>query len=311
MSTSACGSSTGVCSWGCPGGLGFGPVRARCGSGAVAWVSGVLAAPGTQGSWRPEQQEIQCSRMVWQPVLANTLQCSCLENPPDREAWQATVYRIGRSWTQLKRPCMHRHKIFFFLPVAALPQWELSMEVVQLLGFWGPWGHWACRDTDCLCCRSYGSLRVFFQAFFSWRSEGLFGQSFSVVPPVQALRGLPCLGSFSAVWHIRHIEGLPLAGQHQALQGAPWVGSNSVVQCIRCLMGQPLYCSAADPGIRGERGCGDGSTPYAWLSSIALLPSLLGFPSQAFPTAISSLTSLQSVSLQSTAALTLGLLLNC
>ena len=27
MSTSACGSSTGVCSWGCPGGLGFAPVR--------------------------------------------------------------------------------------------------------------------------------------------------------------------------------------------------------------------------------------------------------------------------------------------
>jgi len=26
--------------------------------GAVAWVSGILAAPGTQGSWQLEQQEI-------------------------------------------------------------------------------------------------------------------------------------------------------------------------------------------------------------------------------------------------------------
>ena len=40
---------------------------------------------------------------------------------------------------------------------------------------------------------------------------GLFGQSFSIAPPIQALRGLPCLGSFS-VQHIRHIEGAPLAG---------------------------------------------------------------------------------------------------
>ena len=31
--------------------LGF-PVRARCGGGAAAWVAGVLAAPGTQGSPR-------------------------------------------------------------------------------------------------------------------------------------------------------------------------------------------------------------------------------------------------------------------
>ena len=36
----------------------FAPVRARCGGGAAAWVAGVLAAPGTQGSWRLGQQEI-------------------------------------------------------------------------------------------------------------------------------------------------------------------------------------------------------------------------------------------------------------
>ena len=58
ISTSACVSPTGVCSWGCPGGLGFAPVRARCGGGAAAWVTGALAAPGTQGSWRLGQQEI-------------------------------------------------------------------------------------------------------------------------------------------------------------------------------------------------------------------------------------------------------------
>ena len=55
ISTSACGSSTGVCSCGCPGRLGFSPVRARCGDGSAAWVTGVLAVPGTQGWWLGQQ----------------------------------------------------------------------------------------------------------------------------------------------------------------------------------------------------------------------------------------------------------------
>ena len=32
---------------------------------------------------------------------------------PDREAWQATVYRVAKIWTLLKRPCMHKYKTFF------------------------------------------------------------------------------------------------------------------------------------------------------------------------------------------------------
>ena len=34
--------------------------------------------------------------------------------PPDREAGQATVYRVVKSWTPLKQPCVHRCKTFFF-----------------------------------------------------------------------------------------------------------------------------------------------------------------------------------------------------
>ena len=45
----------------------------------------------------------------------------------------------------------------------------------------------------------------------------IFVQFFSVVPPFQALRGLPSLGSFSGVQCLRHIEG------------PPWLGSYSVV----------------------------------------------------------------------------------
>ena len=33
----------------------------------------------------------------------NPLQCSCLENPRDREAWWATIYGVAQSQTRLKR----------------------------------------------------------------------------------------------------------------------------------------------------------------------------------------------------------------
>ena len=51
--TSACGLSIGVLSWAYPGGVGSAPVRATCGG-----VTGVLAAPCTQGSWWLGRQEI-------------------------------------------------------------------------------------------------------------------------------------------------------------------------------------------------------------------------------------------------------------
>ena len=36
------------------------------------------------------------------------LQYSCLENPMDREAWQAAVHGVAKSWTQLNR-CTFTH----------------------------------------------------------------------------------------------------------------------------------------------------------------------------------------------------------
>ena len=98
------------------------------------------------------------------------------------------------------------------------------MKVAQLLGLQGPWQCRVSRDTDCLHPRGYGPIRVFFQASCSWQSEGLFGQSFSVALPIQALRGLPYLASLSVVPQVKHIEG------------PPWVGSYSVVQHVRHLM---------------------------------------------------------------------------
>ena len=74
-------------------------------------------------------------------------------------------------------------------------------------------------------------------------------------------------------------RGAPLAGVLlcslvcQALKRAPLVGSYCLVQRLRCLMGQPLCCSAA--GLCGERGCGEGSTPYA---DSAVSPCFHGCP---------------------------------
>ena len=69
----------------------------------------------------------------------------------------------------------------------------------------------------------------------------------------------------------------------QELQGLPWVGSYSVVQCVMCLMGQPLYCSAANAGMWGERGYGDGSTPYTLLRSISFFHGYGAFLHGHFP----------------------------
>ena len=88
------------------------------------------------------------------------------------------------------------------------------------------------------------------------------------------------------------------------------MGSYSVVQCVRRLSDRLTSIVQLPILVCEERGYGDGSTHYVWLSSIALLPWLLGFPPQAFPSTISSLTSPWSLSPQSTAALTLGLLHN-
>ena len=120
--------------------------------------------------------------------------------------------------------------------------------MVKLLSFQGTSQHQVCRDTDCLCLRSHGPESSFEPVVAGDQKASL--ASLSPIPPVQALRGLPCLGSFTVIWPIRHIEGATLAGfllcrlARQALKGASWVESYSLVQCIRHLMAQSLYFSA-------------------------------------------------------------------
>ena len=44
----------------------------------------------------------------------NVFLYSCLENPTDRGAWQATVHRVAKSWTLPKQLSMHVLFKFFF-----------------------------------------------------------------------------------------------------------------------------------------------------------------------------------------------------
>ena len=37
----------------------------------------------------------------------NLIQYSCLENPMDRGAWQATAHRVAENWTQLNKLGTH------------------------------------------------------------------------------------------------------------------------------------------------------------------------------------------------------------
>ena len=136
----------------------------------------------------------------------------------------------------------------------------------------------------------------FFEPLCSWRSEGLFGQSFSIVPHAQALRGLPCLGALCC-------------SGHQGRRGTPPTG---VLLCssVRQTFDGPASLLFSYRCWRVGREAVVMAPPPLQLSSIALLPRLPGFPPPESPTTISSLTSPQSISLQSTAALTLGLFHN-
>ena len=65
---------------------------------AKAGHSGLI--PGSGGAWQlPSLEEGH----------GNPLQYSCLENPMDRGAWQATVHGVAKSWTQLKQLSTHAH----------------------------------------------------------------------------------------------------------------------------------------------------------------------------------------------------------
>ena len=110
------------------------------------------------------------------------------------------------------KACVHRCKTFSACsssdPVRVEREGGTAAWLVGILGSTKCAGTWTASTTGVM------ALSVFFRASCSWQSEGLFGQFFPIAPPVQAHRGLPCLGSFSVVQHVRHIEGPPWLGSY-------------------------------------------------------------------------------------------------
>ena len=59
----------------------------------------------------------------------NPLQYSCLENPMDRGAWQATVHRVTKSWIQLKWLSTHTCTPISVVGMALVPSHRGMMKM--------------------------------------------------------------------------------------------------------------------------------------------------------------------------------------
>ena len=225
MSTSACGLSTGVCCWGRLEGLGlplWGP-----GVEVVQllelrgfWQHQVLRGVGSYGRRKYSVPE-GYSKQYW-PIHSSIL---AWRTPP----WQRTLagYNLqGREETQVKWPCVHWHKTFACgcsAPVRAEHEGGTDAWLVGTLVAPRVRGH---RPPALQELWPYQSLFLsLLQLVFRMPLWPVFlcSSTFSV------LRGLPCLGSFSIVQHIRHIDG------------PPWLGSYSVDWRIRHLKGHPWW----------------------------------------------------------------------
>ena len=89
-------------------------MRVRCGGGAAAWVAGILAHQvlrGVGGLGSRKYSALEGYGNQYWPIHPSIL---AWRTPfPDREAWQATVYRVAKSRTLLKQSCVQRGKTFF------------------------------------------------------------------------------------------------------------------------------------------------------------------------------------------------------
>ena len=65
--------------------------------------------------------------------LGNPFRYSCLENPMNRGAWQATVHRTAKSWTRLK--WLSTHRLFYSVVSAVSTQW-ISYVYTNIPSLW-------------------------------------------------------------------------------------------------------------------------------------------------------------------------------
>ena len=63
------------------------------------------------------------------------------------------------------------------------------MKEAQLLGLQGPWQRQVCRDSDCLHCRSYGPIRVFFKPLVAGDQKASLASLFPLLHLFRHLEG--------------------------------------------------------------------------------------------------------------------------
>ena len=123
------------------------------------WQHQVLRGVGGQGSTKYSALE-GYGNQYW-PVRSRILPWRTPS--PDKEAWQTSVQGCKESDTT--EASLHTSTQDFLCPWQLCPS-ELSVKVAQLLGLQGPKGRQMCRNTDCLCHRSYGPISLFSSLLF-------------------------------------------------------------------------------------------------------------------------------------------------
>ena len=94
----------------------------------ILYIEYIYTYMGFPGGTSGKEPACQCRRHRRRGLISglgrssgggrgNPLQCSCLENPMDRRAWQATVHRVAKSQTQLKRLSTHAYPIHIYICV--------------------------------------------------------------------------------------------------------------------------------------------------------------------------------------------------
>ena len=234
-------------------------MRARHGAGAAAWVAGVLAAPGrgddgegSRGYSAPEGMSTSTGQYA--PVSLPGEPAFLTEKPGRPQS--AGPQRVGEGRSAL---CPQTQDYLCLRQLRPSEGWA-----------WGWRGCLACGGKKCAGTRTASAPGVM-------PHQGLFSQTLVAGNQKASLAVFLHSSAYSGTYraplpgvllcHSKHQahRGAPLAGvllcrwAHQALKGAAWWGP-TLVQCVRLLMGQPLYCSAANAGVWGERGYGDGST---------------------------------------------------
>ena len=92
-------------------------------------------------------------------------------------------------------------------PVAAMPQWELSVKLVQLMACGYPGGA-ECAATWAASAAGVMALsESFFEPLVTDDQKASLASLSPHLCPFRHIEGPPWLGSYSVDWHIRHLKG--------------------------------------------------------------------------------------------------------